>query len=121
MISFRDFLREAAYISRPNLNKSRTTLPHGSHDSGVASEYSNPDAPQHDLWKHGVPAAKHRHDGHLVIGKRGERHEDLTDNHAEYHHGILHKKTKQFYRTGKDTHMDSTDLMTARQRMNHDY
>lgn len=100
MLSFQEFVKE---------------------EYGIESEYSKPGAPQHDLWKHGLPAIRHRHDHKMIIGKRGERHEDLSHDHAAYEHGILHKKTKQFYRTGKDTHMDSTDLMTARQRMAHDY
>lgn len=88
---------------------------------GIESEYSKPDAPQHDLWKHGLPAVRHKIYKKIIIGKRGERHEDLTHDHVEYEHGIYHKKNKQFYRTGKETHMDSTDLMTSRQRMKHDY
>ncbi len=85
---------------------------------GIHSEYSNPKAPQHDLWKHGLPAIKHKITGHVIIGKRGDAHEDMTGNHVEYHHGIYHKKEKKFYRTGRDTHMDSTDLMSPRQRAN---
>lgn len=84
-----------------------------------ASEYSHPDHPAHDLWKHGLPALKHKFNGHLVIGKRGEHHEDMMAAHGDgYVRGIYHKKTKQFHKHGEASHwMDSNDLMSGRQKM----
>lgn len=88
---------------------------------GIKSGYENPSNPHHDLWKHGLPALRHKFTGHMVIGKRGDAHEDMMAAHGEGHErGIYHKKEKKFYKSGKDTVLDSTDLMTARQRMNRD-
>jgi hypothetical protein len=87
---------------------------------GIQSDYAHPSAPQHDLWKHGLPALRNKYTMKIVIGKRGEHHQDLADEHGT-ERGIWHRKEKKFYKCGKDTDMDSTDLMTPRQRMERGY
>jgi hypothetical protein len=101
MLSFRSFIEE---------------------EYGIESEYSKPGVPQHDLWKHGLPALRHKEYGTLIVGRRGDHHHELRGEGEHGHErGIYHRKEKKFYKCGKDTHMDSTDLMTARQRMEHGY
>ena len=83
-----------------------------------------------DVKKRLRPAIKHPTTGKLYIGKRGDTHDDLMmkhlsrddyekyeDNHdyKDNHTGFHDRKTGDFY-TSRYTAVDSTDLMTIRQK-----
>lgn len=81
-----------------------------------------------DLIKHGLPAFRHRKEGWIHKGKRGETHGDLRNQLAGfdpevrqnmYHtieRGFWHKRKKEFI-SGNKTTIDTPDLMTTHQRM----
>ena len=88
----------------------------------VASQRAN------DIMDYGKPALRHKETGKIIIGRRGEIHSDIHDQHNAkpdvWEDGFHNPKTKEFY--PKDDHVDgvvgvdSTDLMTPSQLKRHE-
>lgn len=86
--------------------------------------------PEHDLWKHGRPAWRHKENNSLVIGRRGDTHLELAQDHYEKNHenllrthdpGIYHMGKKKFHKRSAlesephKTSLDSLSLMNKGQ------
>ena len=75
------------------------------------------------LKSRALPAIKHPDTGKLLVGRRGETHEDIGDRHGlddrqrdQRNRGFYDPLTRQ-YHTKAETGMDSADLMTPYQKM----
>ncbi len=83
--------------------------------------FSDPNHPEHELWKNAVPAIKDTQTGEVIKGRRGDMHIDLVHENPDvvsYARGYWDKANKKFVHWS-ETELDTTDLMTRAQRAKH--